>query len=142
MAINITATVDEWAGSKDDLLLQDGDSLYIPKRPQEVLVMGEIYSPGAQIFVPGMTVKDYIKSSGGPTKYADEDQVFVVKANGYAFGAESPNGENIEDVKLQAGDAVFVPQKVERYAGMRFTKDVVDILFKTAVVIATITILF
>jgi len=142
VAITITATVDEWAGSKDDLLLQDGDSLSIPKRPQEVLVMGEIYGPGAQIFVPGMTVKDYIKSSGGPTKFAEEDQVFVVKANGYAFGAESPNGENIEDVKLQAGDAVFVPQKVERYAGMRFTKDIVDILFKTAVVIATITILF
>ena len=35
-----------------------------------------------------------------------------------------------------------MPQKVERYAGMRFTKDIIDILFKTAVVLATITVIF
>ena len=142
VAINITEDIDSWKGSKDDLLLQDGDSLHIPKRPQEVLVMGEVYSPGAQIFLPDMKVKDYIARAGGYGKYAEKDQVFVVQANGFAFGVDSPAIGDIEDVKLKAGDAIFVPQKVERYAGMRFTKDVIDILFKTAVIIATITVLF
>ena len=34
IAISITQNIDEWAGSKYDLLLQDGDSIIIPKRPQ------------------------------------------------------------------------------------------------------------
>jgi polysaccharide biosynthesis/export protein len=142
VAINITEDVNQWAASKDDLLLQDGDSLHIPKRPQEVLVMGEVHSPGAQIFLPGLTVKDYVEHTGGLTRNAEEDQIFVVKANGFAFSKESPSVGSMDKATLNAGDAVFVPQKVERYAGMRLTKDIVDILFKTAVVIATITILF
>ncbi len=141
VAVNITGNIEEWAGSKDDLILQDGDSLFIPKKPQEVMVVGEVYSPGAQIFQVEMTVKGYLERTGGFTKNADLDGVFVVQANGFAYGAESPNIGNIEKAKLQPGDAIFVPQKLERYATMRNTRDIVDILFKTAVVIATITIL-
>jgi len=43
---------------------------------------------------------------------------------------------------VKAGDTVFVPQKLDHNAWMRLTRDIVDIMFKTAVVIATITILF
>jgi len=142
VAINITEDIDSWKDSKDDLLLQEGDSLHIPKRPQEILVIGEVYSPGAQVFLPEMKVKDYIVRAGGYGKYAEKDQVFVVQANGFAFGVDSPAIGDMDNVKLGAGDAIFIPQRVERYAGMRFTKDVMDILFKTAVVIATIAVLF
>lgn len=143
VALNITENIDEWAGSKDDLLLQKGDSLLVPKRPQEVLVMGEVYSPGAQIYEPNMTVRTYIEHTGGMTKYSEPDSIIVIQANGYAFGKDSPNVRNsIEAVKLKPGDAILVPQKVERYAGMRFAKDMIDILFKTAVVLATLTVLF
>jgi hypothetical protein len=142
VAINITNNIDEWAGSKEDLLLQEGDELFIPKRPQEVLVLGEVYSPGAQIHQQEMSVQNYIERSGGFTKYAEEDQIFVVQANGFAYGANSPTVGNVENVKLKAGDAVFVPQKMVRHATMRITKDIIDILFKTAVVLATITVIF
>jgi protein involved in polysaccharide export with SLBB domain len=142
VAVNITGNIDEWAGSKEDLILQDGDSLFIPKKPQEVMVIGEVYSPGAQIHTPESSVKDYLERTGGFTKNADFDQVFVVQANGFAYGADSPNVGDIEKAKLQPGDSIFVPQKLERYAAMRTTRDIVDIMFKTAVIIATITILF
>ncbi len=142
VAINITDKIDEWAGSKDDLLLQDGDDIVIPKRPQEVLVLGEVYSPGALIYQPGMTVKDYLELTGGYTKFAEDDEIFVVKANGFAFGADTPSVGNIKKAKLNAGDTIFVPQKMERMATLRTTKDIIDILFKTAVVMATLTVIF
>lgn len=142
VAINITDNLDQWAGSADDLLLKDGDSVFIPKRPHEVLVMGEVHSPSAQVFLPGLKVKDVLNHTGGYTKYAEQDQVYVLQANGAAVSGDSPSVGNIEDKELKAGDTIFVPQKTERNAGMRLTKDIVDILFKTAVVIATITILF
>jgi protein involved in polysaccharide export with SLBB domain len=142
VALNITGSVDEWKGTREDLLLQDGDSLAVPKRPQEVLVLGEVYSPGAVIHESGVSVKDYIGRSGGTTKYAETDDVFVIQANGYAFGKDSPEGGSIEDATLRPGDAVVVPLKVERYASMRFTKDIVDILFKTAVVVGLLVAAF
>lgn len=142
VAISITANIDEWAGSNQDLLLQDGDSLLIPKQPQEVLVLGEVFTPGAQIFLPEMSVKDYLDRTGGMTRNADHSQIFVVQADGFSYGPDSPSVGNIEKAKLRAGDAVFVPQKVEREAVLRTTKDIIDILFKTAVVFATIHLLF
>jgi len=142
VAITITDNVDQWAGSPDDLLLKDGDSIFVPKRPQEVLVTGEVHSPSGQVFLPGLKVKDVINRTGGYTKYAEKDQVYVLQANGSAVSGDSPSIGNIEDKELMAGDTVFVPQKTERNAWMRLTKDIVDIMFKTAVVIATFTILF
>ena len=142
VAVTITENIEQWAGTKDDLLLQDGDMVDVPKRPQEVSVLGEVYTPGAQVFIDDMTVKDYIDRTGSYTRYADKNYIYVVKANGFAFGAESHAIGNIENVKLNAGDTIFVPQKVERYAAMRNFKDIIDILFKTAVTAATIHVLF
>jgi protein involved in polysaccharide export with SLBB domain len=142
VAINITDNLGQWAGSMDDLLLKDGDSVHIPKRPQEVMVAGAVHSPSAQVFLPGLKVRDVINQTGGYTKFAEKEQVYVLQANGAAVSADSPSIGNIEEKELKAGDTIFVPQKLDRYASMRLTKDIVDILFKTAVVIATITILF
>ena len=142
VAINITDSLDQWTGTADDLLLKNGDSLFIPKRPQEVMVAGEVHSPSAQVLLPGMTVRDVIYRSGGYAKYAEKDDVYVLQANGTAVSGDSPSVGNIEKKELRAGDTVFVPQKLDHNAWMRLTKDVVDIMFKTAVIIATITILF
>ncbi len=143
IAINITLNIDVWAKSKDDLLLQNGDSITIPKRPQDILVIGEVHNPSAQIYVDGLTVNNYIANSGNITKYADKDEIYVLKANGFAVSKDSPSvGKNLGNLELAAGDAVFVPQQVERHAFMRFLKDTLDILFKTAVIAATTRILF
>jgi protein involved in polysaccharide export with SLBB domain len=142
VVINITEDIGQWAGSKNDLLLQDGDSVFIPKRPQDVLVLGEVHSPGAQIYLPDMTVRDYLDRTGGLTRYADENEVFVVQADGYAFGADSPTVGDLGKVRLKAGDTIVVPEQVDRGAVLKFAKDVLDMLFKAAVIVATIHVLF
>ena len=142
VAINITDKIEDWAGSKEDLILQDGDALLIPKQPQEVLIIGQVHSPGAQIYEPGLTVRDYVERTGGVTNNAELGEMFVVQANGYAYGTDSPKVGNINKATLKAGDTIFVPQKTEHYAAMRATKDIIDILFKTAIIVATIHLLF
>ena len=141
ISINITNDINQWDGSKDDLLLKNGDSIFIPKKPQEVLVMGEVHSPSAQVFIDGYKVKDYINLTGGYTDGAAKDQVYVLQANGFAYSSETPAIGNIENAKLKPGDTVLVPQKAERNAGMRYFRDIVDILFKTAVIVATLAVL-
>lgn len=142
ISINITEDIDSWAGSKDDLLLQDGDSIVIPKRPQEVIVMGEVRNPGAQVFEPKLRVKDYLDQNGGITNYAAEDQIYVIQANGFAMSSDTPSVGNVQKMTLHAGDTIIVPQKVERYVGWRWTKDILDVLFKLAVMAATLNFLF
>ena len=142
VAINITGKIEEWAGSREDLILQDGDTLLIPKQPQEVLVIGEVHSPGAQIYGSEMTVRDYVERTGGVTKNAERSEMFVIQANGNAYGVDSPKVSNLDKAKLKAGDSIFIPAKTEHYAAMRNTKDIIDIIFKAAVIFATIHLLF
>ncbi len=140
VALNITTDIDSWAGTKEDPILQDGDSISVPKMPQEVSVIGEVYNPGAVTYMDGMSVKDYIAMTGGFTKYSNKDDIFVLQANGYAVSNESSRGD-LEKLKLRPGDAIMVPQEVERHAAMRNFKDIIDILFKTAVIVATLAVL-
>jgi protein involved in polysaccharide export with SLBB domain len=141
VALNLSSDIDAWAGSKDDAVLQDGDTLSVPKEPQEISVIGEVYNPGAVVFQGDQKVRDYIGLTGGYTDYAKKGDVFVVQANGFTVSKESSNG-SVEKMTLRPGDAILVPQEVERSATVRTTRDIIDILFKTAVVFATIHLLF
>ncbi len=140
VALNITTDIDSWAGTKEDPILQDGDSFSVPKIPQEVSVIGEVYNPGAVTYLDGMSVKDYIALTGGFTKYSNKNDVFVLQANGFAVSKQSSQGD-LEKMKLRPGDAIMVPQEVERHAAMRNFNDIIDILFKTAVIVATLAVL-
>jgi protein involved in polysaccharide export with SLBB domain len=142
VVISITENIDQWAGSKYDLPLQDGDTIIIPKRPQDVRILGEVHSPGAQIHLADMSVRDYLDRSGGLTKNADHGEIFVVQADGYSFSTDSPLVGNFEKMKLKAGDTIVVPENVDRGAVLRTAKDVLDMLFKTAVIAATLKFLF
>ena len=141
VALNISTDIDSWAGTKEDPVLQDGDSFTVPKTPQEVSVIGEVYNPGAVTYLDGMTVKDYIGMTGGYTKYSNKDDIYVLQANGFAVSNETLAKGSVSDLKLRPGDAVMVPQDVERHAKMRTAKDIIDIIFKTAMIVATIAVL-
>ncbi|MBN1638236.1 MAG: SLBB domain-containing protein [Ignavibacteriales bacterium] len=55
----------------ENINLFDGDSIFIPKKPNTVLVSGEVNNPGLFKFVDGESVKDYINKAGGLTNDAD-----------------------------------------------------------------------
>ncbi len=67
-----------------DLLLEPGDSIVIPQRPNTVSVLGEVLRPGAFPFDGSLSVDDYIASAGGLTEFADSSRVIVVLPDGEA----------------------------------------------------------
>jgi protein involved in polysaccharide export with SLBB domain len=113
MLIHITAPIEKWANTLADVEVRPGDTLYIPKRPNFVMVAGQVYNPTAITFSPGKKASWYLKQAGGPTSLADKKYVFVVRANGTVVGRGS--GEwwsgKVLDAVLQPGDTVFVPDK-------------------------------
>lgn len=67
--------------SKFDLMLMDGDELYIPVIPDTVSVIGEVLKPGQFPYDKKLDVNDYISMAG--LKYTNKKSfVYVYKSNG------------------------------------------------------------
>ena len=69
---------------KNLLFMQSGDSLFIPKRPSHVTVMGAVNRKSVVSYAPEKTVESYLFSAGGKTKLADQKSSYVLLPNGEA----------------------------------------------------------
>jgi len=65
-----------------DLILENGDTIYIPKRSNTIYVFGEVLSPGPQSFNSQYSVKDFINRAGGLTTNVDKSAIILVQPNG------------------------------------------------------------
>jgi protein involved in polysaccharide export with SLBB domain len=142
-------------GSEYDIELEEGDSLYIPSENKVVNVVGSVMSNGSFIYNEKWGYEDYVQMAGGYSRYADEDNVFVMKVDGSArklsngFMNWSPIRKRWEvagfnDAKgpLESGDSIVVPERLERTAWLRNLKDITQILANAGLAAATIAILF
>ena len=144
-------------GSDQDFKLQPGDRLVVNKRPDYVNVLGEVYNPTALLVEPNRRVDYYLNLVGGATDTADKDQIYLVKANGTVisksqegfWGLASWDAENhrwalgsFEKTKVNAGDTIIVPKKVEKYPWLRVVKSVTEIMYHIAVAAGVIIVAY
>jgi protein involved in polysaccharide export with SLBB domain len=67
---------------RDNLLLQDGDSIEIPRYNALVTVTGAVNSPVSVPYEAGASLAHYIRAAGGPTRLADTKRSYVQQSNG------------------------------------------------------------
>ncbi|HEX5435632.1 MAG TPA: SLBB domain-containing protein [Gemmatimonadaceae bacterium] len=67
---------------RDDLILQDGDSIYIPAFTGVVTVTGAVNSPVAVAYVPGQDLDGYVRAAGGPAENANMARAYVRQPSG------------------------------------------------------------
>ena len=70
------------ASSRDNLVLQPGDSLFIPEYIASVRVSGAVNSPGSVLYKKGAGLGYYVDGAGGFSFLADERRTSVRYANG------------------------------------------------------------
>ena len=92
-----------------DAVLEPGDRLYMPKRPNFVTVVGDVLNPGALQFISGTTADQYIRQAGGFQRSADEDRIFVVYPNGRAEPL-AVSVWNFNPIQLPPGSSIVVPK--------------------------------
>ena len=96
---------------RDNLILQDGDSLYIPAYSGVVDVGGAVNSPVAVAYVPGQNLDYYLSAAGGPSRKADTKRAYVRQPNGKVESVHRrfllPDGVP----KPGPGSLVFVPER-------------------------------
>jgi polysaccharide biosynthesis/export protein len=68
----------------ENILLLDGDRLFIPRELQTVKLSGEVLNPISVAYRPNQGLEDYIAQAGGLTEKAAKRRVFVRYANGFS----------------------------------------------------------
>jgi protein involved in polysaccharide export with SLBB domain len=140
--------LDELRGTQWDVVLEDGDALTVPKTPQTVAVVGEVYNPTSLLWEPdNRRVEHYLQKTGGPTPDAEARRIYVVRADGTVVSPGSANSGNwwspgIRSLELLPGDTVLVPEKVIRVPFMKELKDITQVLFQIAVTAGVAVALF
>ena len=91
-----------------DIQLEDGDKLMVPTYRKEVNVIGEVQVATSHIHNESWNLEDYLRSSGGFRQQADDDRVYVIRANGLV---EVPDYTwlGVNETKINPGDTIVVP---------------------------------
>lgn len=90
-----------------NLELLPGDTVFVPEAPR-VFITGEVRSPGAFGYFPGMTARQLISVAGGLTQYGSDGQLRVVRQ---AQGKSQEIKIGLDDAVLP-GDTLVVRRKL------------------------------
>ncbi|MDQ1317591.1 MAG: hypothetical protein QG588_1243, partial [Candidatus Poribacteria bacterium] len=103
LLINVDKAITN-SGTKDDIVLEDGDVIMIPTMTALVSVTGAVVQPSSIVYIQGKSLNEYLEMTGGYSNDADEKAVYVVKANGMVIKGNK--------AKIAPGDLIVVPTKV------------------------------
>jgi protein involved in polysaccharide export with SLBB domain len=121
------------------LELRDGDRLLVPRKAQEITVIGETQQNTSHLFLPGLGRDDYIEMSGGLTRRADKQLIYIVRASGSVVtGKRSRWFRRGRQAEIQAGDTIVVPLETDKIRPIVFWTSVTQILYQAAIAVAAI----
>jgi polysaccharide export outer membrane protein len=139
LVIDVHSVMNGRPGGPGDVLLRNGDVLLIPKKTQEVTILGEVQSPTSHIYRTGLSRDDYIARSGGTTQKADRKRIYVVRANGdVVSGGRSGWFRRSQAIDIRPGDTIVVPLDTERVAPLPLWTSVTTIIYNLAIALLAI----
>ncbi len=105
-------TILQNPGGKNDLILEEGDVITIPKEKMDVRISGQVLFPTRVVYDETLNLKDYLGRAGGTANNARRGKIYVLYPNGNAartkqflFFRTFPN--------VTAGSEIIVPKKNE-----------------------------
>jgi protein involved in polysaccharide export with SLBB domain len=116
-----------------DILMEAGDIIYIPKRPLTVRVTGEVMNPASLQFKSEKTSRDYISEAGGPTMNADGSREFILFPDGSAQPLRSAKFTNFKPLMIIPGSTIVVPRDPKPFDFIESAKDITQILSNIAI---------
>ncbi|WP_404971994.1 SLBB domain-containing protein [Vibrio campbellii] len=118
-----------------DFMLEDGDFLFVPTFRNTVSIMGEVQVPITYLLDNKLDVGDYLNKAGGAKKQADEDRIFVVRADGSVYKPTSGYWFGNNNEELKAGDTIVVPIDTDYRDALSTWTAATQILYQTGVAI-------
>lgn len=124
-----------------DTILEPGDSIFVPKRPNFVLALGDVNNPGALQFVAGKPANTYLREAGGLLSTADDDRVFLVLPNGTAQPVKTSGWGGGGGSTPPPGTTIIVPKNIDPLYRLSVFRDVTTIIAQLATSVATVAVL-
>ncbi|TGE79876.1 polysaccharide biosynthesis protein [Pseudoalteromonas sp. KS88] len=125
---------------KQKLVLQDGDTLYVPSKRDSISVIGEVNYSTSHLYKPGISFEDYIALSGGLKVRADEERIYIIKANGSVKIPDSGSWFAVSDSQtLEAGDTIVVPLDSGYMNNLTLWSTATQIVYQLGVAVAAIS---
>ncbi len=121
-----------------DLLVEEGDELYVPSNQTTVAVVGEVQHASSHRFRNGMSVQDYLQLAGGFRKRADDERVYVIRADGSVFVPNQSSWFEVSNQALQAGDTIVVPLDTDYTTTLSLWTKVTAIISQSVVALAAV----
>lgn len=134
IAIDLTAALKDPSGL-ENLVLEDGDKLVVPKFNNTVTISGAVLYPCTVTFVKGQKIKDYIARGGGYAARAKK-RPFVIYANGLPDAKRGGRWP-----KVEPGCEIVVPSKPPKGTGMS-AAEIMSLATSTVSMGAMITSIF
>ncbi|MEN2984819.1 MAG: SLBB domain-containing protein, partial [Dictyoglomaceae bacterium] len=125
---------------KDNLVLQDGDTIYVAELRRLVYVLGQVNMPGAFDYKEGRRLTEYISLAGGLKDRANLSKVAIIREENGESKVSPVNlsdiinkGKVILDIEIKENDIIFVPEVF-----IKGWQDIVQILLGIGVLRTTI----
>jgi polysaccharide biosynthesis/export protein len=126
-----------------DIPLEDGDRLVIPQRPGMVTVFGTVFNESAFLYRAEKNVSDYLSQAGGPRKEADQNSIYVLRADGSVVSKRGGGFlvGSFSGLRPMPGDSIIVPEDLTRTTLTKDLKDWTQIFYQFGLGAAALTVI-
>lgn len=124
-----------------DTVLESGDAIVMPKRPNFVLALGDVSNPGALQFVQNKSVSEYLRETGGSLSSADKSRIFVVLPNGSSQPLAGRGWGRPDNGIVPPGSTIIVPKNIDPLYKLDVARDIAGIVASLLTSVATVAIL-
>ena len=101
-----------------NIVLQEGDIITVPKLDNTITVLGEVQQKSKLSYRGALTVKGALRGAGGLSDKARKSRVYVVYQNGSIKSRRTALLGLINlDPKLEPGATIVVPEKLPKEGG-------------------------
>ena len=122
--------------SRNDLILEEGDVITIPKEKMDVRISGQVLFPTRVVYEQKLDLKDYLGRAGGVASNARKGKIYVLYPNGNAartrhflffrsYPKVSPGSEiivpkehEVERRRLSTGEIIGISTAITSFAGV------------------------
>ena len=118
-------------GGKEDIVLREGDRLFVPQYEATVKINGEVLYPNTVGYVKGKSVDYYIDQAGGFSSKAKKKQSYIIYMNGTVAKVS-------HNAKPMPGCEIVVPSRPVSKTTIAETLSITTSVGSLAAIIATI----
>jgi protein involved in polysaccharide export with SLBB domain len=126
-----------------DMVLEDGDRFMVPAKPSTVAVFGSVFNQNVFLYHPEKRLEDYLAQAGGPIRTADKGSIYLVRADGSVISQRQKGFlGGVGGERMMPGDAIVVPEDLDRGRFTRDMKDWTQILYQLGLAAAGLAALW